>query len=860
MTAHSLRDSSLAHALIFVAVTWFHAQAVAQDGPDSSPSAKQIAVAVNPAGVQRFSRGGWTSLVAVGTNRTDQDTVETASVYFDDASGLQFARRFWIPAGSQRSAWLPARIPDQQRSENDRTQLSSMHLTESNGTETFNQNAVGMPISTRSLMLADEEIHTGIITELGDPSSALPRYVDTIRATVFAGRDSVIDSSLQLGLVHFVSNFLPPSPNALDELDQLVIASDRLQQDSNSIPQIRRWLHGGGRLWIMLDVTSDETVSALLGGELPYDVVDRVELNEFQLESTRTRVEAADTTSWVSERPVDLVRVITDLDGDDIPVRIDDWPAAFWVPVGSGEVLFTALEARGWITNGQLNLMGEGEASVPLYRQARRFFEERSPSRRHVEAMRPLLERQIGYRIPSRRLAASVLGLNVLVVLLGGLYWGAQRRLERMALLIPFAAALSAGVLLVAGSRNAAAVPSTVATGQLIRIDDAVSEAHVTSLSAIYSQQAESLELGSSTGTLTLPAASANEVRRLCWDDHGNSFWIGAPQPPGVVRHAASDATIPLAAPIRVRGSFDAEGFLGSVEGLSPESWEDGVIVASPNPATAVRREDASLVRGRVTDRLAPDQFTQGTLLDDDQRMRQQVLREILSPADQNPFGNRPSLLVWTEPLDLGVRFADRFQRRGTALVSIPVRIQRPSSATEFRIPASFIKTSAYAGTRGVSSIFNPRTGSWLKEMTNAADVELLFEFPIELMPLQLRRLAVEIQISAPSRTLSVKTKTDGVPKLVFEESNPTGLVQFEIDRGDALQLGRRGGLWMSVAVSESSQQAAPGSEPNSIAGSRSPEPVPNQQTAQSTWQVERLHVTAVASCPQLKESTEETP
>jgi hypothetical protein len=767
--------------------------------------AVSTAVTAAPSGVQRFANDRWASLAVVGVNPTDQDVDETVSVYLNNDPKLQFSTKFWIPSGGKRQTWLPIRIPSADEVNGDRVNLSVMRVVESDGHETFDDNRNGMPLWERSLLLTNREINSGLFAEIADlenDGNDEGRLYD-LNHVINAGRDSVIQSSLELPPINFSSNFLPPTHHALDELDQLVIAGDHLRFDTGGLIAVRRWLHSGGRAWIMLDLVSDAMVMELLGDDAEVTVVNRVELNDFEIEITDAVVghETLAAMPWSSERPVEMTRVFA---GDaEVVARVDGWPAAFWRRIGGGEVLFTTLGARGWLDQ-------DGTAGTALHEISRRLFEPRNEPPEFRSALTPIVDDQIGYQIPSRRFAATVLGLNALVILVAGCWWARRRQLERMAVLVPVSAVVSTAVMLWVGARNAQSVPSTVATGQVVRIRSATDEAEITTVQAVYSQQAVDPGLVTRNGTMTMPVAgeSASSIRRVRLDDDGRSRWLGTEHPPGVVRHLDSDSTLQLTRPIGVRGTFDTGGFIATLFGIDPVQCEDAILVNEPAPVTGVRlpgpSDSSGQIRADVADLLAADQFVPGSLLTDDQRIRQDFLRRTLQASDDNSFGSSLSLLCWTAPFDLGVRFADSFRQTGSALVSIPVQIDRPEEGIDFRIPATFVRTEAFIGERGLSSLYNARTGRWLSGLTKPTETELLFRFPEALDTMKLKQVNVAIKINAPSRTLIIETLVDGERVTVFEKKSPSGLIRFSIENEDALALHPDGGFWMEIGITES--------------------------------------------------------
>jgi len=251
--------------------------------------------------------------------------------------------------------------------------------------------------------------------------------------------------------------------------------------------------------------------------------------------------------------------------------------------------LFTTLGARGRIKNGA--------PSPALCSVAQRFFLPYEETIVDSTWIGSILNDQIGYHIPSRRLAAWILGLNSLAILSFGCWWARQHRLERLAWFVPGAALVTSTVFLVIGSRNSVAVPSTVAIGQIARVSNATNETHVSAVTAIYHQEPGELELTAASGALaTVNTQDAwGAIKRIVWDDDGRSRWENLRQPSGVVRTIESKRTVSHGTPRVVHGTFDETGFHGTLAGIEAGTCEDAVmrfIIKQPSQWPIMLRSD----------------------------------------------------------------------------------------------------------------------------------------------------------------------------------------------------------------------------------------------------------------------------
>ncbi|MCC9603134.1 hypothetical protein LOC67_21505 [Stieleria sp. JC731] len=847
-------------AFVFAVVIYLPSLATAQSGE----SAGKPNVLVAPSVVQRASDSRWTPLTAVGANRTDKDREEIVSVYLDGNADIQFATKFWIPANSRRQAWIPLLVPPQDDFDRVNIPLTTMSIESGPDGETLRPDWTDSATVDRSLLLTQFEINTGLLMEAPeiDLDGKQVARMQELMSLINAGRSTAIQQSMELPNIAFASNFLPDTQGGLDQLDQIVIAGNALKQDSAGLLAVRRWLRRGGRLWIMLDLTDADLVRSLLGDDAEFDIADRTTLNQFTLETADVvATQAFASEEWESETPVDFVRVYTA--SKDVTCNVNGWPAAFWQSVGDGEVLFTTLGHAGWLT-------AESAPTVALGQLSRRLFEPRAKPFESVTAMVPVVNDQIGYSIPSRSIAASLMGANTLLIALGGLWWMKRKRLEMLAVLIPAVALLTSAVMLWVGNQNSGSIPTTIASGQLVVINDATEEADIQSTYAVYCQEETPIELTSAPDTFVQPLDwSGSRTKRVQWGDSGINRWIQPDQPPGTVENWYSDTSMFVrsastkdsskqsSAIVRsVVGTFDESGFVGRFPTAGESQVEDAFLAGFPSPSSAVSINPAGgevEVRIGPSDVLAKDQFVADTLLDDEQSKRQVVLRRLFETAEKSFLVNGPQLLFWSDPQSVGLSVADSFTRKGTSLISVPVRLVPPESGSRIIIPSTFIQTESFAKYRGISSLFNPRNGQWLTDVTKSTETDLLFKFPDAVGQIELERVNVKLKINAPERKLTISAVHGDDSTTVFEQQSPTGTIQFAIDDPSILDAKTHQGLVLTIAVSapEGSEetkgsfvvsQGDPGQSNGPAPGAPQPIIAETENTSK-TWQIDALAI-----------------
>ena len=791
-------------------------------------------VTVANAGASRHVAGRWSTLSVNGLNKTSKDAEEMSVVTVGDESGLQYGRRLWIPAGSKRQSWLAVQIPEDVLSSGGSptstpepyTELTTMQLKETERGEEFKANAVGMPKGKRRLLLSSEAYRTGTI--LGPRINTLDSeyQAGVISKTLYAISDSQRSGAQDLGMVDLNRGFIPPTSKPLDPLDQLIIADDAVLSDTVGVRRIRSWLNNGGRLWVMADRVSPESVQKLIGDAMCYGVVDEVELNDFQIRVRALHSSAQDDFTDMSfDNPIMMSRVIVDT--EDVVCDIDGWPAAFWKQVGQGEVLFTTLGARGWLLDGKI--------SPPLKSLAGRFFVSKLEPPKYVDEVSQVLNGEIGYRIPSRNSVAWVLSLQMLVVVFGGVALMYQKKLQGLAVLVPVSSLIAMGVLVGMGKLNTSKVPSTIASGQIVRTTPDSATAGVSSVAAIYSQEERALPIATGGDTTTHLVSQDNGApKRIVWDDAGGARWYFVNQPPGVVQHVESEAVVEIDQPWNAIGRFTSDGFEVRTDGLNPSVCEDSFVstVGTPDLSLIASEDSDQIYRGNGI--LVTGRFIGSNVLSERQQKRQELLRDLSAP-EVDFFRQEPTLVTWTKPLDIGLDFGEGYERVGWSLVSLPLRFEKTPVDTYFKVPSTFVRLGPLLGSVG-SKFYNPTTGRWLDGLVKPGEVGVRCSVPQSVMPCKLGKAQIELNIKAPGRTVAIEGFVDGEFKRLHAFVSPIGAVQYSITDPSALQLDEKGGLRLRINVSESDEQKA-AAELAAESGEKQGEPLRN------TWGIESLQV-----------------
>lgn len=848
-----LRNRAILLFIILGAASWL--------GPlfAQSERGRSIQITAFPAGVGRYEPDQWASLGVQAGNTTESDGEALVAVYFGKDPQTQFARRMWVPAKSVRKTWMPVRIPETGDASGKSIEMTLLSLRDSPQGEIIERRP-GLELLRSSMLTIDREpVKTAALYRkpLPDQRGAVhdadeDAYEWVAEARKLAGLSRIV--------MEFSDDFVPSHVAMWDSLDQVILCSDRIVDDSAGLANLRDWLHRGGQLCVFLDRVTADTIAALVGNSISFQVVDRVELDEFTIENTITWDPGRTRDKRRFEQPVELVRVVTDV--ADIHSRVNGWPAAFRQRVGSGEILFVALGPRGWIPPpiqpGQEKLPENTDVdfrtSGALQYVAERFFQPRAKEVDAKGIVEPMLQEQIGYRIPGRLLAASLLGLNCVGLIAMGWWCSRNHRLERLAWFLPGLAIAVTAMFLSIGRLNSKRVPPTVAFTQLVQVFPSTDQANVSGVAALYHQDSTPLSMSGGSGGIVYTTSQATDaaIRRIVWDDTDRGRWQNVVLPGSSVQFVTFRKPIRLTSPINAVGRFGPRGLEGRVVAGSASTLEDAVIANPPAPSLAVRVNSDGTFGGGKEDLLSAGQFIAQQMLSDVSRRRQDVYRQAVSAGEMSRFPTSPSLLGWSAPLACGLDWPADLQQTGEALLTIPLRFQRTPSGERFFLPATFIQVELASNDSGQSTTYNPRTGRWLQGVSRASRSRLRFRLPAEVLPCQVTNAELTIKINAPSRTLLVYSVVNGQEQLLREVPNPNGLYEVLVNRPEVLPTDVDQGLVFTIAVTEAEDERQMREE-HEKAANQTTQPVPGNfapapsrlVNSFSTWNIDyvRLNV-----------------
>jgi hypothetical protein len=759
---------------------------------------------VLPGGVRASATESWGAYDFTLTNLSDTDRVGRVFLRFEGRPDVLYGREVWVPARSSLASWMlvgPA-VPQGERLA---ANIETLLFDQTAGKEDLIRPRSEERIRSRGVLYRRREPSTAILLDNEVPAAApwgqLPQVDSRTDEAILLAR--ALRSSHKLSeLVHRIPpGPLPPLPEAFGGIDHFVLASGRIAQDPAGMQTLRRWLEQGGKVWVMLDMVEPELLGPLLGDAFDFQVVDRVNLTSFVVQTHPAGSGVPDPPPQQHDRPVDFVRVLLP-SGEQAKHTINGWPAWFSRSVGRGEVVLTTLGPRGWFRprtprdppSPYQYLQSFPVPNAPLLDVAIRLQPPPDDTTFRDESFQPLLTEEIGYAVPRRLTVLAIFGGFLTAALAVGIALRKSRWREMMGWLGPAAALGAAGVFLGMAEVSRRAAPPTVAVAQVVDAVAGQEEATVHGLLAEYRPDSGPARAGVQRGGFFELDTSGIEgqTRRLVLTDADAWHWENLALPAGV-RRAAFHGTAAIDTPMTAVARFGADGVEGKLTGPF-EDLADALLTTPNGRNLAVQIRPDGTFRAAAGDILPKGQFLAGAVLSDRQQRRQEIYRAFLKRSGSAVSQGRTALLAWASPLDMHFVLDPDVRTVGSALLVAPLRLERPAAGTRITIPGPFLLRQR---------MMNGLPARAALESGASIDMHLRFQLPAEVLPFQVERARLSLRIDAPSRRVTIEGRTaDRTQELVRVES-PLDPIRLDIAEANLLRLDDEGGIHLNLNVSE---------------------------------------------------------
>ncbi len=583
-----------------------------------------------------------------------------------------------------------------------------------------------------------------------------------------------IESGNSRHTVSFDGGSLPLSVTDWEVVDLLVISEQKVFEDAAAVESAKRHLADGGRIWVMLDRVDSESLRELLGNEQACETVDTIELNEFSIDliGGHVPVSAADR-EVSSERPLVMKRVVQS--GGRVTHAIDGWPAAIWMQVGYGELLLTTLDSAAWIqprTSQRSKDPGYQSRYKPKI-WANQLAAEANLAR----AKKPLSEtvdyplKHIGNPVVPRSWVAMVLVGFCLALAATGLWRLIAGELSWLGVLAPAISVLAGGGLLIASTWVRQDIPESVSRLQVIDVAEDGTFGLASEQSAVYLESSTSMRLVSQAdGRARVDPTMDTGIRRLTAEDFQQWNLANQSWPPGTWRvwseYALATDELTVSARLSEQGVR-----LRLPDGL-PSPMEDVVVGFAVGDPMLCRVSGSELLAdGSLA--ASGERWINGSIITDEQQRRLEIYQEFFRPNELSTLRDRV-LYGWTGLWPGGPQWDRELLQFGSALVGLPIRLERPQTGENLFIPHGLIRLRRDPSLVAQTVAYNDTTGKWVTDLTRATQANLQFVLPPETVPFEAESLQFDLDIKAPHRVVRVLSRSQDEPIEIVRLDGPS--------------------------------------------------------------------------------------
>ncbi len=771
-------------------------------------------------GVLTYVPGQWGDLQLRLENNSDTGRDLLCSSYFGEQSTLQFGRQIWVPAHSRLNLSHPVLLPPADQLKGGVAEVRSLVIDKSSGQEVLLKNDGGQLLHERSLLVNSTERKTAVIagwrSEETIPDDALDLIV--------AGR---VNQALNTQLTVLTGQFLPSDEASLKCFDHIVVMENRLQDDFAALTSLRRWLHAGGRLWIMLDRTDPVLVERLLGDDYACHLIDRVDLTTVRIDTAAALLapDGKPGESLEYTKPVQLSRIA--VSGMTVKNTVDGWPAAMTASFGEGRVLVTTLGARAWVRPATQDTPGaaptaaaspaNGASATPpaadsLPSRTAKFIpvspmedlaafvlgqriEEPIPR----ESLESLTQEFIAYEIPSWTLIVSIMSGFLVLLALQGVWLWRNEKLEHFGW-IGSLTAIAFGVALTGiGLVNRYGVPETLASLQFAQSISGTDDLRSEGMIAIFRREATADPVGSAHGGRFWPDMTGQEgaTRRMVATDLGAWHWEGLPQPSGL-RLYPNESSRSVPDRVTVEATLSSDGLVGRLTGNLKGTAD--TIVATRHGRLAVKLTGDGQLAAPASGVLEAGQYLDAAFLGDVQDRRQRILKQMFENPKWRDSLIRPQMLVWLSNWDHGFQLGEKLEQQGETLISIPLELTRPANGTEVVIPSPLISYASCLAPDGKlpAGAWDDKLGEW-QERSGANTTWLRFQIPRTLLPLKAGKAKLHLKVSGDMGQIEILGAKEATEVVLQTRRAPAGSISFEIEDPSVLDVSIDGGIRLGI-------------------------------------------------------------
>lgn len=614
---------------------------------------------------------------------------------------------------------------------------------------------------------------------------------------------SRVDAELSKDCIAFESSPFPLNPIDWKGIDNLILGEPSYVRDAGTVSVLRDYLNDGGRIWIMLDDIDTSALAGLLTSQQQLITMDTVELSNFVVETPKQSISLPDRTVEVSS-PVRFKRVMQQ--GGAVPYSIDGWPACVIYPIGRGELMITTLDSAGWIEprKNQWSQDPFFQSDFELRRFAKGLVDKI-----HTKRSLPVVSmkdvnypmEKIGNPIVSRGFVASVLLLFCGALVAFGLWRSFLGEMRGAGIIAPALAMLAAMPLIIAAWMQKRDIPSMVSVFQLVQFSDP-SGGTIRESAAVYNGASMPMQLNSKSAGYIIPdPAIDGGIKTITTDDFQSWSMSNIAWPTGVWKYNSA-ISIPDTSMLAV-AQFTPEGLSIQIPPGLPSELKDPVLCYMVGAPTLAKNSDNKHILVDGSYPAEGERWTLDSMVDSEQLRRNGIYKKLFESSDRLQAPSR-TLFAWTDVFAGGGEWSPKLDKRGIALVSIPLALTTPRAGSEVYIPYTMIDVRS-ADVGSSSPIYLEGIGRWVNQSSNKSEAFLEFVLPSEVTPMEIASIAVDFDVQAPRRTvrLSSIANDKAAPIEIANLNEPSIPYKATIEESQILQDFQDGKLIVKIEVSD---------------------------------------------------------
>jgi hypothetical protein len=561
---------------------------------------------------------------------------------------------------------------------------------------------------------------------------------------------SRIDAELTNDCILLDSTPLPLSPADWQGIDTLIVSDPKYLREGAGLTAIRSYLTSGGRVWIMLDTIDCDLVTPLLSSNQALLQVDAIELEQCQVNVTNISLSEEDRTC-LFDRPIPFKRVLQQ--GGAITHAIDQWPVGMVMPIGRGELVLTTLGSLGWIQKRRVQMASEPEyqSDYELRKWARSLVDivhvQRTPPLLKLADLSYPLER-IGNPVVPRSFVAWSLLLFCGALSAIGVWRWMGKEVSGMGFWIPGLAIAASLPIAIAGIMQRRDIPPSVALFQWAQYDSPVGGI-LRESAAVYTNEPTAMDLESHRNGFVVPDPSIRSgITTVVHEDVESWRLSNTAWPTGLWRYT-TESTLPEKRMV-ARGEWTEKGLELRIPDGLPSALSDPILSYAAGMPVLGQESDNKTILFNGSYPAEGGRWTLQSLVDDEQRRQSTIYRKLLEGGDRLQVQTR-TLFGWTELFSASPAWTAPLERRGAALVSLPISTPRPKIGTTVLVPYPFIEIRT-SKSGDSTPIFMDSVGRWISQSSNPSSAQLEFHLPDEVTPLDIASIDVSWDIEAPRR------------------------------------------------------------------------------------------------------------